>query len=137
MGERARRKEQALARVKQILDLKSPKSRIGLEKQSVYNTGEGRKPGAWGKFREKGLESACFTQVPLMTLHCRIPSSGSACSEGWVDSEEGMYCTMGLVSLELRLFPSFMTNSIFPKGLMGSYIFSGLSTPGNVLARTG
>ena len=32
-----------------------------------------------------------------MTLHCRIPSLGSACSEGWVDSEEGMYCTMGFV----------------------------------------
>lgn len=48
------RKEQALARVKQILDLKSPKSRTGLEKQSVYSTGEGRKPGARGKFKEVG-----------------------------------------------------------------------------------
>lgn len=133
-----RRKEQALARVRQILDLKSPKSRIELEKQSVYSTGEWLRPGVWGKFREKRLERACFTQDPSMTFHCMIPSSGSACSEGWVDSEEGIYCTVGFVYLECRLFLSLMTNSIFPKVLMSSYLFpSGLSTSGNVLSRTG
>lgn len=129
MGECSRRKEQALARVKQILDLKSPKSRTGLEKQSVYSTGEGRKPGPQGSFREKRLERACLTQVPSMTLPCRIPSSGGACSEGRVDSEEGMQGTMGFVSLELRLLTSLMTNSIFPKGLMASHLFPPLVYP--------
>lgn len=133
-----RRKEQALARVKQILDLKSPKSGTGLEKQSVYGTGKRRKPGAQGKLTEKRLEKAYFSQVPSMTLHCTIPSSGSACSEGWADGEEGMCCTMGFASLELRLSPSLMANSIFPKGLLGSYIFpSGSSTSGNVLSMMG
>lgn len=42
VGEQTRRKEQALARVKQILDSKSVKSRMGLGKQSSNTTG--RKP---------------------------------------------------------------------------------------------
>lgn len=55
-----------------------------------------------------------------MTLCCRIPSSGRTHSGVWVDSGENM-CSMSLVFLELRLFPSLRISSIFPKGLMGIY----------------
>lgn len=102
--------------------------RTGLEKQSVYSTGEGHQPGARGTCREKRLERVCFTQVLPVTLHCRIPSSGSACSESLVDSGEGMYCTMGLVSLEVSLVLSLIANTIFPKELMGGYLFPSRSS---------
>lgn len=108
--------------------------RTGLEKQSVYSTGEGHQPGAWGTCREKTLERACFTQVASVTLHCRIPSSDSACSESLADSGEGMYCTVVLVSLEMSLVLSLIASTIFPKELMGGYLFPSHSSA-NVMSR--
>lgn len=115
-----------------------PEEQNGTREAICLQYREGHKPEAQRKCIEKRWEMTCFTQVPSMTLHCRIPSSGRTHSRGWVNGGENTCCSMWLVFLELIPFSSLKINSIFPKGLMDIYLCpSGLFTSGTGLSRMG
>lgn len=100
--------------------------------------GKGASLGHGGSLERRGWKEPVSPRFLQWLCIAGFPAQAVPALKARLTVSKVCICRMGFVSLELKLSPSLMTNSLFPKKLMGSYLFpSGSSTSGSIQSRTG